>query len=291
MPRNQPCRTPPSKRRLRPAPERLRRRADHLRARGRHAHHREPALVGAVGAEAEHAVDAGEARLVGQRLLGEARRALRLHQRGDERHRVIGERRGAHRVLPVARAIAARESAEAGRLRRREPAALRARLGENARIVPQAGADQLDAAHVHAARGERLHGGRDRIGAVRNEDRIDLPRRLRDAPHRPLHLRAVERIALHRDDAAAAARHRLLERRLHHRAVGVVGNERRERALALRDRVADHAIDLGLGQEAQQVHARRRDAGIGRERDHRHAARARDLAGRAHRLRRTAARE
>src|SRR5215467_9934948 len=30
--------------------ERLRRRADHLPARGRDAHHREPALVGAVGA-------------------------------------------------------------------------------------------------------------------------------------------------------------------------------------------------------------------------------------------------
>ncbi len=51
--------------------------------------------------------------------------------------------------------------------------------------------------------------------------------------HRPLHLRAVERIALERDDAAAAARHRLLERGLDHGAVGIVRNERGERALAL----------------------------------------------------------
>ena len=73
----------------------------------------------------------------------------------------------------------------------------------------------------------------DGVGAVRNEDRVGLARRLRDALHRPLHLRAVERIAFHRDDAAAAARDRLLERGLHHAAVGVVGDQRRERALAL----------------------------------------------------------
>ena len=34
--------------------------------------------------------------------------------------------------------------------------------------------------------------------------------------HRRLHLRLVERIALERDDASAAARHRLLERGLDH---------------------------------------------------------------------------
>ena len=42
----------------------------------RHPQHRQPALVGAVGAEAEHAVDAGKARGIGQHLLAEALRRL-----------------------------------------------------------------------------------------------------------------------------------------------------------------------------------------------------------------------
>ena len=37
-------------------------------------HHREPALVGAVGAEPEQPVDPGESRRTGQHLLGEALR-------------------------------------------------------------------------------------------------------------------------------------------------------------------------------------------------------------------------
>ena len=41
-------------------------------------------------------------------------RALGLHQRGDQRDRVIGERCGAHRVLFVAGAIALREVAVTG---------------------------------------------------------------------------------------------------------------------------------------------------------------------------------
>ena len=48
------------------------------------------ALVGAVGAEAEHAVDAGEARLVGQRLLGRSAPALAsspARRRATPRHR------------------------------------------------------------------------------------------------------------------------------------------------------------------------------------------------------------
>jgi hypothetical protein len=44
------------------------------------------------------------------------------------------------------------------------------------------------------------------------------------------------------------------------------------------------AIDIGLGQEAQQIDAARRDAGVARKRDDRNAARARDLACGRHRL-------
>ena len=48
----------------------------------------------------------------------------------------------------------------------------------------------------------------------------------------------VERIALERDDAAAAPRHRLLEGGLDHRAVGIVRDQRGERAFAGRGGVA-----------------------------------------------------
>ena len=58
---------------------------------------------------------------------------------------------------------------------------------------------------------------------------VGAARRLGDGPNRGLHLGAVDRIALERDDAGAAARDRLLERRLHHRAIGVVGDRGRER--------------------------------------------------------------
>ena len=55
-------------------PERFRRRADDLAAARGHFQHREAALVGAVAAETEQPVDAGEARRVGERLIGEALR-------------------------------------------------------------------------------------------------------------------------------------------------------------------------------------------------------------------------
>src|SRR3954469_8261471 len=108
----------PTWRRKRPsgarAGERFRSRADDLTAGGRDAQHREAALIGAVGPEAEQSIDAIETRRVGQYRLGEALRSLRLGQRGNERDRVIGERGGAHRILSIAGAVARREIAEAG---------------------------------------------------------------------------------------------------------------------------------------------------------------------------------
>ena len=76
---------------------------------------------------------------------------------------------------------------------------------------------------------------------------------------------------------------RLLERGFDHIAVGIVGQQRRERFLSGSGRVIDDPVDVGLGQEAQQIDAAPGDAGIGRERDHRNAARARQLRGRRHR--------
>ena len=78
---------------------------------------------------------------------------------------------------------------------------------------------------------------------------------------------------------------RLLERGLDHIAIGVVGHQRRKGSLAGSGGVIDDAVDVGLRQEAQEIHAAAGDAGIGRERNHGHAAGARELRGRGNRKR------
>ena len=128
--------------------------------------------------------------------------------------------------------------------------------------------------------------GRHRVRAVGNEDRVRVLRRLRHDVRLRGQLRCrAELIALQRHDARALARGDLLERRLDHRAVGILRQHRRERALAVGDREIDDAVDVGLRQEAEQIDAARRDAHVGRECDHRHAAGARHLADRLNRLR------
>src|SRR5690242_16222451 len=122
----------------------LRRTRDSNAAALRHLHYREPALIGAVGAETEQAVDAGETRGVGEHVGREARGALRARERGNEGDGVIGQRRGADRLGAVFGAVAAREGAKTGRIGRGVEAALQARIGIDPRIVPQAGAEQLD---------------------------------------------------------------------------------------------------------------------------------------------------
>ena len=84
--------------------------------------------------------------------LGEALRALRLGERRDQRDRVIGERRGAHRVLAVAGAVARREIAEAGGVRPGIPGAFERRIGEDLRILPQSAAEELHPLGIDAAR-------------------------------------------------------------------------------------------------------------------------------------------
>ena len=101
-------------------------------------HHRKAALVGAVGAEPEQAVDAGKARRVGQRFRRKTLRALRSRQRRDQRHRVIGQRRGAHRVGAVFGAVAAGEGAEARRIRRGIEPALQRRAARTRADCPTA---------------------------------------------------------------------------------------------------------------------------------------------------------
>ena len=80
---------------------------------------------------------------------------------------------------------------------------------------------------------------------------------------------AIGAVFFERDDAAALAADRLLERGFDHIAIGIVGQQRREGPLSGAGGVIDDAVDVGLGQEAQEIDAAAGHAGIGRERDDR----------------------
>src|SRR5581483_51816 len=107
----------------RPRRERFRCRADHLTTRRRHPQNRKAALVGALRAETKNAVDARIARRIGKHLLAEPLGSLCFDERCHQRYRIIGKRRGADRVLAVARAVPCREITEPCLLRRGVPAA------------------------------------------------------------------------------------------------------------------------------------------------------------------------
>src|SRR5690242_11066529 len=102
----------PSRRSLRP--KTLRRTGNWRAAAGGDLHHRESALIAAVGAEPEQAIDAGKSRGVGERFRRKTLAALLLRQGGHQRHRVIGQRRGTNRVGAIFGAVASGESTEAG---------------------------------------------------------------------------------------------------------------------------------------------------------------------------------
>ncbi len=109
---------------------------------------------------------------------------------------------------------------------------------------------------------------------------------LGDAADRRRHGGLVVRIALQRDDLAAAVPgDGLLEGRLDHGAVGIVGNEGGEGMLARGGGVLDDAVDVRFRQETQQIDAAGGDIGVGREGDDRDIARTRHLADEADRLR------
>jgi hypothetical protein len=77
---------------LRILPQESRRRgAHHHRAAGRDFQHRQAALGGAVGLEAEDAIDTRESVGVHQGAAGKAVIGLALRQQGHQRHRVIGK--------------------------------------------------------------------------------------------------------------------------------------------------------------------------------------------------------
>src|SRR5258708_10006308 len=109
----------------------------------RDLHDRKATLIGAVGAETKQPIDAGKAGWICQDFRREPLRPLRSRQRRNKRHRVIGQRRGAHRIRTEFGAVAGGEIAEACRIRRGIKAALQSGTRGYARIVPQAGAEQL----------------------------------------------------------------------------------------------------------------------------------------------------
>src|SRR3954453_19247861 len=70
----------------------LRRAGDRPAAARLHPHDGKAAFVGAVGAEPEQAVDAGEAGWIGQHLRRETLAALGSRQCRDQSYRIIGQR-------------------------------------------------------------------------------------------------------------------------------------------------------------------------------------------------------
>src|SRR5215475_6663988 len=86
---------------------------DRHAAAGRNAHDREAALVAPVGTEAKQPVDAGKAGRIGQRVGRIALAGLRFRKRRDKSDRIVGQRRGSHRLGTEPGTIAAGEGAEA----------------------------------------------------------------------------------------------------------------------------------------------------------------------------------
>ena len=98
--------------------------------------------------------------------------ALRSRQCGDQRHRVIGQRRGAHRIGAEFGAVAAGESCGS----RTDPARHRARPaapGSRTRAdCPTAGAEQLDVVQIGARRGQRVGHRHHGVAVIGDEQRI-----------------------------------------------------------------------------------------------------------------------
>src|SRR6516225_650064 len=106
----------------------LRRRRNDLRARWRDLQHRQAAFVGAIGFEAEQAVNAGEARRISQHGGAKALGALGFHQGRNEGDGVVGERRGPGRVLLEAGTVTFGEAAITSTVGRGVPAAVERRI-------------------------------------------------------------------------------------------------------------------------------------------------------------------
>src|SRR4029077_21189772 len=89
-------------------------RANDLASGRRHPQNGQATLIRPLRTETKHAIDTGKARRIGQHLLAEALRSLRLHKRSDQRDSIIGQGRRTHRILSIAGAISSGETTEAG---------------------------------------------------------------------------------------------------------------------------------------------------------------------------------
>ncbi|GLR95377.1 hypothetical protein ACVIU7_001813 [Bradyrhizobium liaoningense] len=174
------------------------------------------------------------------------------------------------------------EGAKAGRVGRGVEAALQCGAGIDARIVPQAGAEQLDVAQVRACRRHRIRHRHHGIAIIGNEQRIRAAELLRHGARRR---GAIGTVFLEGDDAPTAPRHRCFHRGFDDIAIGIVGHQHGDGALSDAGGIVDDAVDVGLRQEREQIDTASGDAGIGREGDDGDAARARDLRHRRNRLR------
>ena len=132
-----------------------------------------------------------------------------------------------NRCGPCVFTRAATSAADA--LGRRIAAAIEPRSRIDARVVPQTGTEELQSFQRHAIRDQSLDDVGHRVAAIGNEQGVGPRRGLRDAAHRIGHRGLVVWVAFQRDDlTAAAVGDGLLERRLDHRAIGIIWNERRE---------------------------------------------------------------
>lgn len=125
------------RRTLRPrAAKRLGRGADHLAGGRADPQDRQAALVRAIALEPENPINSGKARGIGENRFRKSLIALGLYEGRNERHGIIGERRGADRVLAEFRAVTGGKALVALGVRRGVPAALQRAFAEDAWVVP-----------------------------------------------------------------------------------------------------------------------------------------------------------
>ena len=193
----------------------------------------------------------------------EALGAVLADEAGGEHRRVVGERRVARR-----------------RRRRRRPGSLRAKLskallhaapGTSCRPAPGcSGCAGRPTGRSRAActlsrvtplcreRRPRCAGTTSPVSGTKQ--RIDLRRDARDRRRLGAHVGVVRLVGLDRHDAPARRRDGAAERRLHHRAIGIRRQQRREGFSALARRIGDDAVHVVGGKEAQEIDARAGDA-------------------------------
>ena len=286
---------------LKPAPEsrgrrRTRcagRRLDDRGAKPLHLQDRQRAIGRAVRQQAVGAIDAGETARPGD---GGLRVALPLGPSGKHdrhAHRIVGQAGDARRRLPVALGELLREVRPAARIGARIPGPDQPGIAPGVGIVHAARADHFDLLRVDLGLRQQAPQHLQMLLPARNEQGIDgrafrFRRRDRraDLAQRLQHgIGRAMGIGFERDDRAAVAGDCAGEYRLDELAESILGDEGGIAPLALARSVADDALDLGCGLEAQKIHAVACHLAVVGEGDHRHLGLARHRCHSRHRLR------